>query len=56
MDRKLIPRENELYKRTDWVLSFIWDPIGVCKVHCTRDEYYPNLPQIFQMLMDNKPK
>jgi hypothetical protein len=56
MDRKLNPQENELYKRTDWAFFYILDPIGVYQVNYARDEYYPYLPQIFQMLMDNKLK
>jgi hypothetical protein len=56
MGQKLNPKENELYKRTDEILFYIWDPIGVSPDPYARDEYLSYLPQVFQMLMDDKPK
>jgi len=56
MGQKLNPKENELYKRTDEVLFYIWDPIGISREPYARDEYWAYLPQVFQMLLNNKPK
>ena len=56
MGQKLNPKENELYKRTDEVLFYIWDPVGVSKEPYARDEYLAYLPQVFQLLLNNKPK
>ncbi len=56
MGIKLNLQENELYKRTDEILFYIWDPIGVSKEPYARDEYLSYLPQVFQLLLNNKPK
>tara|TARA_R100000789_G_scaffold27627_1_gene30652 strand:- start:230 stop:562 length:333 start_codon:yes stop_codon:yes gene_type:complete len=46
--------EKELFKRTDEVLHYLWDPIGVSDVPEARDEYHEYLPQIFMMIKGNK--
>lgn len=46
--------EKELYRRTDEVLHFLWDPIGVSDVPEARDEYHGYLPQVFMMLKENQ--
>jgi hypothetical protein len=56
MGQILNSKENELYKRTDEVLFYIWDPIGVSHEPYARDEYFSYLPQVFQMLLNEKPK
>jgi hypothetical protein len=50
MGKKLPPEEMELYRRTDEVLHYIWDPIGVSGAPEVRDEYYSYLPRVFSML------
>jgi hypothetical protein len=40
MGRKLSPEQNELYKRVDEVLHYVWDSIGVAGEPHARDEYY----------------
>jgi len=55
MDVKLNPQEKELYKITDEILFYVWDPIGVSPDPYARDEYLSYLPQVFQMLIDDKP-
>ena len=50
MGQKLPPSEMELYRRTDEVLHYIWDPIGVSGVPEARDEYHSYLPRVFSML------
>jgi hypothetical protein len=44
---KLLPHQDELYRRTDEVLHYIWDPIGVAGVPEARDEYDSYLPHAF---------
>jgi hypothetical protein len=53
MGSKLQPLDEELYRRTDEVLHYIWDPIGVSRAPEARDEYYSYLPQIFGLLKTN---
>jgi hypothetical protein len=55
MGTKLTPEENELYKRTDEVLYYIWDPIGVSGEPFARDEYYSYLPKVFKMVLEQYP-
>ena len=52
MGQKLSPNENELYKRCDEVLYYLWDPIGVCGCAAARDEYYDYLPELFALVRD----
>ena len=54
MGRKLSPFEKELYQRTDEVMHYVWDPIGVAGIPQARDEYNSYLPQVFSMLMERK--
>ena len=51
----LSPHQDELYRRTDEVLHYIWDPIGVAGVPEARDEYDSYLPHVFTLLI-NTPK
>jgi len=55
MGMKLSPEQNELYRRTDEVLHYIWDPIGVSDSPYARDEYGEYLPQVFGKLLKNEP-
>ena len=56
MGIKLSPKEIELYKRTDEVLHYIWDPIGVSDSPYARDEYWNYLPHVFNLLIKNESK
>lgn len=55
MVMKLEPKDEELYRRVDEVLHYIWDPIGVRGVPQARDEYDSYLPKIFQLVRDETP-
>lgn len=50
MGRSLSPTDEELYRRTDEVLHYLWDPIGVAGIPGARDEYDAYLPQVFSLL------
>jgi hypothetical protein len=54
MSKKLDPKDNELYKRVDEILHYIWDPIGVFDEPYARDEYYSYLPIIYSLLKESK--
>ena len=51
--RGMTPSDEELYRRTDEVLHYVWDPIGVAEAPTARDEYYSYLPQVFGLLKAN---
>lgn len=53
MEKKLSPSDRELYRRTDEVLHYVWDPIGVADAPMARDEYHSYLPQVFGLLKKN---
>lgn len=46
----LSPQDNELLRRIDEVLHYVWDPVGVAHVPQARDEYESYVPQVFQRL------
>jgi hypothetical protein len=50
VEKHLSPGEAELYRRTDEVLHYLWDPIGVAGVPEARDEYDSYVPPVFSML------
>lgn len=50
MGKKLPPEQMELYRRTDEVLHYLWDPIGVAGSPGARDEYEGYLPTVFSLL------
>ena len=52
MKNKLNTKEKELYRRTDEILFYLWDPIGVSKAPQARDEYYSYLPRVFAHLIE----
>ncbi len=54
MGTKLSPSDNELYKRADEVLHYLWDPIGVAEVPEARDEYHSYLGPVFSRLKTTK--
>ena len=56
MKRKLKPREKELIKRTDEVLHYLWDPIGVSDSAYARDEYGTYSFQVSKKLMQDNSK
>jgi hypothetical protein len=53
MARSVSTPDEELYRRTDEVLHYLWDPIGVAGIPEARDEYYGYLPQVFNLLKAN---
>ena len=52
MKRKLDLKENELYKRIDEVLHYVWDPIGISDEPWARDEYESRVPQVFSLVVN----
>jgi len=40
MKSDLNHQEKELYRRTDEILHYLWDPIGVSDTPQARDEYH----------------
>jgi hypothetical protein len=54
MGQKLSPPDMELYRATDEVLQYLWDPIGVAGAPGARDEYYSYLPKVYRLLKDGK--
>lgn len=53
MGQKLSPADQELYRRVDEVLHYIWDPIGVSRFPGARTEYRSYLPEVFKLLKGN---
>jgi hypothetical protein len=47
---RLSPTEMELYRRTDEVLHYLWDPCSVSACADARDEYHAYLPVVFDLL------
>jgi hypothetical protein len=45
--------EKRLYKATDEILFYLWDPIGVKDTPAARDEYQSYLPQVFKLLVSD---
>ena len=50
MGQKLSPQDNELYRRCDEVLHYLWDPIGVREAPGARGEYDSYLPRVFWLV------
>ncbi|HMG84391.1 MAG TPA: hypothetical protein VK574_01530 [Terracidiphilus sp.] len=46
---------GEFKNRTDEILHYIWDPIGVAGAVMARDEYSGYVPQLMMLLMANSP-
>ncbi|MBB1424742.1 hypothetical protein H5200_23045 [Pseudoalteromonas sp. SG43-7] len=53
MGSKLERKELELYKRTDEILHYVWDPIGVADIPGARDEYHSYLPKVFKLVLND---
>jgi hypothetical protein len=53
MGEKLPPDQMELYRRTDEILHYIWDPIGISDAPYARDEYHGYLPHVYSLLLKN---
>jgi CubicO group peptidase (beta-lactamase class C family) len=51
MSQQLSPEHQELYRRVDEVLHYLWDPIGISDVPEARDEYHGYLPHVFSLLV-----
>ena len=43
----MMPGDNELYRRVDEIVHYVWDPIGVSGCPQARDEYNSYLTAIF---------
>jgi hypothetical protein len=56
MGKKLTPQEMKLYRQTDEILHYMWDPIGVAGIAQAKDEYHSYLPQVFQLVLKNESK
>ena len=56
MGKKLPPQEMKLYRQTDEILHYMWDPIEVAGIAQARDEYHSYLPQVFQLVLKNESK
>lgn len=56
MGKRLDRQHAGLYRATDEVLHYLWDPIGVSDSAYARDEYWRYLPQVFGMLIDQSTK
>ena len=48
------PYEQELYRRTDEVLHYVWDPAGVSNSPVAREDYDAYLPDVFALLRDGQ--
>ncbi|MCC2617130.1 hypothetical protein LJ739_12830 [Aestuariibacter halophilus] len=48
---KLSAEEQELYRRVDEILHYLWDPIGVSDIPLARDEYHSYLPKVFSLVI-----
>jgi hypothetical protein len=42
--------QQELLRRVDEALFYIWDPIGVAEAISTRDEYSRYIPEVISLL------
>jgi len=56
MGKKLPPQEMKLYRQTDEILHYKWDPIGVSGIAQARDEYHAYLPQVFKRVLNDSKK
>ena len=53
MNKNLSITDRELWMRTNEILHYVWDPIGVSGVPQARDEYDSYVPQVFSLLKQN---
>ena len=53
MGSRLSPQDQALYRRTDEVLHYVWDPIGVATVPTARDEYSGYALRVLGMLLES---
>jgi hypothetical protein len=44
---------DELRRRVDEVLYYVWDPIGVSEAPFARGEYEGYVPKVLQLVVDN---
>lgn len=45
--------EKQLYRATDEILFYLWDPIGVSDTPAARDEFQCYLPKVFKLLVSD---
>lgn len=45
-------QQNELHKRIDEVLYYLWDPIGISDEPCVRGEYSSYVSSIFNFVIN----
>ncbi len=53
--KALSPEEKELYGRVDEILHYLWDPIRVAGIPQARGEYHAYVPQVFRLVLKNRP-
>ena len=56
MGEKLSLPDMELYRATDEVLHYLWDPMGIAGAPGARDDYYTYLPKVYQQIKDGRMK
>ncbi len=52
MGQQSSPYEQELWRRVDEVLHYVWDPAGVSNSPVARNDYDEYLPAVFELLRD----
>ena len=52
MGQQSSPYEQELWRRVDEVLHYVWDPAGVSNSPVARNDYDDYLPAVFELLRD----
>lgn len=52
MGEQSSPYEQELWRRVDEVLHYVWDPAGVSNSPVARNDYDDYLPAVFELLRD----
>lgn len=50
MNHKFSKFDDELYRRIDEVIHYMWDPIGISCHPGARDEYHIYLPEIYRLI------
>ena len=54
MTNEQSPYDDELYRRVDEVMHYLWDPPGVSAVPMVRDEYESYIPVVYKLVRDGE--
>lgn len=54
--KKSMPEDDELFKRIDEVVHYLWDPIGISEIPQARDEYHSYLAAIYSSVKSGNTK